>query len=258
MGIVVECLVPPTRVTAMTELVLTSPTCSRNGGASYCDTCKVRSLAVCAALGGDELHELDAIVHQSQVIGKSTFIHQGEEAESVFSVTEGVVRLYKLLSDGRRQIIGFAMPGDFLGLALHSRYGFSADAVDDVALCRFDRREFDKLVTAKPHFLRRLHEFATHELVIAQEQMTLIGRRSAEERIAAFLIAMQERWTRIRGPSVTIQLPMQRLDIADYLGLTIETVSRTMTKLARDGVILIVPEAVRVLDPKRLNALARA
>jgi len=232
--------------------------CGRQPGTNYCDTCKVRSLAVCAALNPNELYELDDIVHHVHIEGKSTFIHQGETAESVFSVTEGIVRLYKLLSDGRRQIIGFAMPGDFLGLALHNRYGFSADAVDDVMLCRFDRREFDNLVSAKPHFLRRLHEFATHELVIAQEQMTLIGRRSAEERVAAFLVAMRERWARIKGSSVTIQLPMQRIDMADYLGLTIETVSRTLTKLARDGVILIVPEAVRVLDEKRLAAIARA
>jgi CRP/FNR family transcriptional regulator len=215
-------------------------------------------LAVCAALGPDELPELNAIVSHVRMEAKSTFIHQGEEADSVFSVTEGTVRLYKLLSDGRRQVIGFAMPGDFLGLALHNRYGFSADAVDDVELCRFDRKQFDALVTAKPHFLRRLHEFATHELVIAQEQMTLIGRRSAEERIAAFLVAMRERWARIRGGSVTIQLPMQRIDMADFLGLTIETVSRTLTKLAREKVILIVPEAVRVLDNDRLMRIARA
>ena len=246
----------------MTETIEMPPprvhACGRPSGDNYCDSCKVRSLAVCAALGADELGELDDIVHHTRADGKTTFIHQGEAAESVFSVTDGVVRLYKLLSDGRRQIIGFAMPGDFLGLALHNRYGFSADAVDDVSLCRFDRREFDSLVTAKPHFLRRLHEFATHELVIAQEQMTLIGRRSAEERVAAFLVAMRERWARIKGPSVTIQLPMQRIDMADYLGLTIETVSRTLTKLARDGIILIVPEAVRVLDEKKLSAIARA
>ena len=88
--------------------------------------------------------------------------------------------------------------------------------------------------------------------------MTLIGRLPDDERVAAFLVAMRERWARIKGPSVTIQLPMQRIDMADYLGLTIETVSRTLTKLARDGVILIVPEAVRVLDEKKLTAIARA
>ncbi|WP_163481286.1 Crp/Fnr family transcriptional regulator, partial [Escherichia coli] len=85
-------------------------------------------------------------------------IHQDQEARAVFSVTMGVVRIYKMLSDGRRQVIGFAMPGDFLGLALHNRYGFSADAIGDVTLCRFDRADFDRLISDKPHFLRRLHE----------------------------------------------------------------------------------------------------
>lgn len=241
----------------MVEDLLTTEACARRSEVTDCATCDVRALAVCAAMAPSELPELDAIVRHVAHGAKSTFIHQGEEARAVFSVTKGVVRLYKMLSDGRRQVIGFAMPGDFLGLALHNRYGFSADAVDDVTLCRFDRVEFDRLITDKPHFLRRLHEFATHELVIAQEQMMLIGRRSAEERLAAFLVGMRGRWARITAPSVTIQLPMQRLDIADYLGLTIETVSRTLTKLARDKIILIVPDAVRVLDEGRLAALAR-
>jgi CRP/FNR family transcriptional regulator, anaerobic regulatory protein len=236
---------------------LTTKACPHHGAVSHCDACEVRSLAVCAALAPNELHELDAIVRHIEVEAKATFIHQDEEALAVFSVTRGMARLYKMLSDGRRQIIGFAMPGDFLGLALHNRYGFSADAVSDAELCRFDRAEFDRLVSDKPHFLMRLHEFATHELVIAQEQMTLIGRRSAEERIAAFLVALRERWARVKGPSVTIELPMQRIDIADFLGLTIETVSRTLTRLARDKVILIVPDAVRVLDEARLQSLAR-
>lgn len=242
----------------MVEDLRPAEACAHRGIVTDCDACEVRSLAVCAAMSPGELHELDAIVRHVAHDAKSTFIHQGQEARAVFSVTKGVVRIYKMLSDGRRQVIGFAMPGDFLGLALHNRYGFSADAINDVTLCRFDRGDFDRLITDKPHFLRRLHEFATHELVIAQEQMTLIGRRSAEERMAAFLIAMHGRWARITTSSVTIELPMQRVDIADYLGLTIETVSRTLTKMARDKLILIVPDAVRVLDEARLSTLARS
>lgn len=241
----------------MTAVLARAMSCAQEEAAHRCDDCTVRSLAVCAALSRDELSDLDDLVLHVEHEAKSTFVRQDEPAGAVFSVTQGMARLYKLLPDGRRQIVGFAMPGDFLGLALNNRYGFSADAVEDLRLCRFDRADFDRLVSAKPHLLRRLHEFATHELIIAQEQMTLIGRRTAEERIAAFLVAMRERWARIKGPSVTIQLPMQRVDMADYLGLTIETVSRTLTKLARDKVILIVPDAVRVLDEARLETLAR-
>jgi CRP/FNR family transcriptional regulator len=103
-----------------------------------------------------------------------------------------------------------------------------------------------------------LHEFAGHELSLAQDQMLLLGRRSAEEKIAAFLLNLQGRYGRIGVTSVTVPLPMSRQDIADYLGLTIETVSRTMTKLAREKLLVIVPDGVRLLDRPRLVRMAGA
>ncbi len=127
----------------------------------------------------------------------------------------------------------------------------------DTAVCRFDRIDFDTFMTKKPHLMRRLYELSARELAIMQEQLTLVGRYTAEERVASFILAMQQRWKPITGQSVTVPLPMQRIDIADYLGLTIETVSRTISKLARDKVILVVPEAVRILNEKRLNELAQ-
>lgn len=182
---------------------------------------------------------------------------ESDKADSVFVVTRGVVRLYKLLDDGRRQIVGFALPGDFLGLAMADKYGFSADAVDQVSACRFARSAFSALVTEKPALMRRLFEFATHELSLAQDHMLMLGRRNAEEKLSAFILELQSRWARINGPSPTVPLPMSRQDIADYLGLTIETVSRTITRLARAKTIVVVPDGVRVLEKARLeDALA--
>jgi len=108
------------------------------------------------------------------------------------------------------------------------------------------------------HLLRRLHEFAGHELSLAQDQMLLLGRKPAKEKVAAFLLNLQARYARIATRSVTVPLPMSRQDIADYLGLTFETVSRVLTKLAREKVILIVPDGVRLLDAGRLDQLAAA
>lgn len=221
-----------------------------------CTACSVRSLAVCAAMKPRELMELDAIMRPSQVQAKTTFISEGEAASSVYTINEGSARLYKLLSDGRRQIIGFALPGDFLGLALRETYGFSADALEPTRMCRFDRVDFNGLVSGHPDLSTRLHDLATSELLIAQDQMMILGRRNAEERIAGFLVNMRNRWARIRGPSVTVPLPMQRLDIADSLGLTIETVSRTLSRFARDKVILMVPDGVRILNEKMLLKMA--
>lgn len=233
-----------------------TPDCKH--GRTGCDDCKVRLFSVCAALEPGELEELDRLSQVKHYPAKAMLFDQGAAAGAVFNLTEGVVRLYKSLPDGRRQIVGFALPGDFLGLAMMDRYGVAAEAVSEVRVCRFARATFLHYVDGKPHLLRRMHEFAGHELSLAQEQMLLLGRRNADEKLAAFLLNLQARYARIGTKSVTIPLPMSRQDIADYLGLTIETVSRTLTKLAREKALIVVPDGVRLLSMERLDALAAA
>ncbi len=223
-----------------------------------CQACGIRSVSICACLALEELALLDALAHPVSFGAKETIFVQGQPAEAVYNITAGTVRLYKLLPDGRRQIVGFALPGDFLGLAMRDAFGFSADAIDTVSACAFLRSAYSALVDAKPHLLRRLHDYATHELTLAQEQMLLLGRRNAEERLVCFLLTMRERWAKLGRASATIALPMSRQDIADFLGLTIETVSRTFSKLARNRKILIVPDGVRLLDIEGMANLAAA
>jgi CRP/FNR family transcriptional regulator len=232
--------------------------CRLERGETGCEDCRVRLFSVCGALESSELDELDRISHGRNFPAKTMIFEQGALAGSVFNVTEGIVRLFKSLPDGRRQIVGFALPGDFLGLALQDRYGVTAEAVTAVRVCRFVRSAFLGFVDGRPHLLRRLHEFAGHELSLAQDQMLLLGRRSADEKIAAFLLNLQGRYGRIGATSVTVPLPMSRQDIADYLGLTIETVSRTMTKFERERLLVIVPDGVRLLDRPQLVRMAGA
>jgi CRP/FNR family transcriptional regulator, anaerobic regulatory protein len=233
------------------------PVAACQHGRSSCADCKVRLLSVCAALDESELTGLEALSQPGCFAPRTPLFSEEQPADAVFNVTEGMVRLYKLLPDGRRQIVGFALPGDFLGLALLDRYGVSAEAVTETRACRFSRKAFAGYVDQKPHLLRRLHEFAGHELSLAQDQMVLLGRRSAEERVAAFLVGLRERMARTGHHSVTLPLPMSRQDIADFLGLTIETVSRTFTKLAKDKVLLVVPDGIRITNPEQLEAIAR-
>jgi CRP/FNR family transcriptional regulator len=232
--------------------------CQHGRSKNNCDDCKVRLFSVCAALEPSELDELDRISQVKNLAAKTMLFERGTLADSVFNVTEGIVRLYKSLPDGRRQIVGFALPGDFLGLALQDRYGVAAEAVTQVSVCRFARSAFLACVDGKPHLLRRLHEFAGHELSLAQDQMLLLGRRTAEEKIAAFLLNLQTRYARIGATSVTVPLQMSRQDIADYLGLTIETVSRTLTRLAKEKILLLVPDGVRLIGKERLEQIAPA
>jgi CRP/FNR family transcriptional regulator len=221
-----------------------------------CADCNVRALSLCAPLDDEELRGLERLGQQARFAAKETLFSEDGEAAAVFSLTEGVARLYKLLPDGRRQIIGFALPGDFLGMALADRYSFSADAVTPIVACRFPKESFARFVETRPSMLRRMTEFETRELNLARNQMLLLGCRSAEQKVALFLIGWRDRLARLGDVSKTMPLPMKRRDIADFLGLTIETVSRTFARLEREKVIVNVPKGIRVLNAARAEALA--
>jgi CRP/FNR family transcriptional regulator len=228
--------------------------------AGTCSGCEVRLVSICAALEPDELAELEKLARPSCYAARAALFTQGDPANWVYTLTAGAVRLYKLLPDGRRQIVGFALPGDFLGIAMRDLYSCSADAIEPVVACRFARSAYSALVEEKPHLQQRLFEFATHELTLAQDHMMLLGRRNPEEKLVSFLLSLRERWSRLHEGHVspTVAVPMSRRDIADFLGLTIETVSRTFTKLSKDKTLLIVPGGVRLLDVARMRLLAAA
>ena len=223
-----------------------------------CADCGIRCFSVCAALDKAELRELEHLGRHIHFVSCETVFGQEELTTSVYNLLEGVMRLYKLLPDGRRQIVGFALPGDLLGMAASARHSFSADAIGAVAVCRFSKSSFARFIEDKPHLLRRINELTIRELSQAQDHMVLLGRRSAEEKVATFLLGWRDRLVQLRGPSNTVPLPMSRQDIADFLGLTIETVSRTFTKLERDRVIGIEPGSVCLLDPARAEAMTAA
>jgi CRP/FNR family transcriptional regulator len=217
---------------------------------------KVRLVSLSTALPLAERDTLEPLSRRVSLDQKETLFGQDEPACSVFNVTSGALCLYRILPDGRRQVTGFAFPGDFLGLSLLDRFAVSADALEPVTACRFERLAFMNLMRTQPGLMMHLHEITGRELSRAKDMMMLLGRRTADEKIAAFLAGLQARYARIGRSSVTLELPMGRLDIADHLGLTIETVSRTLSRLDRDGCILIVPGGVRIVDQARLDRMS--
>jgi CRP/FNR family transcriptional regulator, anaerobic regulatory protein len=226
-----------------------------------CVDCDARPHTVCGAFAIPDLRRLAAIAVTMRMQPGRPFIQEGDPAEHFFNVTSGTAKVFKLLPDGRRMITGFAGRGHFLGLAVSTTYAFSAQAVDAVSLCRYSRPLLKALLREFPVVEQRLLEVATSELVAAQEQMLLLGRKTARERLASFLLARVPIGERASGGAAVVAfavaLPMTRGDIADYLGLSLETVSRTMTGLKGEGLIAVpTPWRIVIRDHAALTRLA--
>jgi CRP/FNR family transcriptional regulator, anaerobic regulatory protein len=202
-----------------------------------CETCELRSHSICSALQDEELREMNQVVRQVSLDAGQIVFFETDPADFSFNITSGVVRLSKMLADGRRQVTGFLYPSDFLGLAVGKDYTQTAEAITPVRMCRFDRKDLTRMYEKFPKLEHRLLEVACNEIVSAQDQMLLLGRKTARERLSSFLLNLLSRSNLGERLIGEIDLPMDRADIADYLGLTVETVSRTFTKLRKDGLI---------------------
>ena len=232
----------------------------RNAGhapAKDCRRCEIRHLAFCGALDPKNLDEIQEIMQTRHIDAGDHVINEGDEAAAVFNIASGSIKLYKLLQDGRCQITGFLQPGDFCGIATDGTYAYSAEALEPTEICSMPRKKLEAVFSRHPELERRLLAIISHELSVAQDQMLLLGRKTATERLAAFLLRQSERNQRLGWPADPVRLPMSRADIADYLGLTIETVSRTFTKLKEEKTIRLPGKTVvELADMERLRTLA--
>ncbi len=184
-------------------------------------------------------------------------VEEDATVRQVANVLSGTIKLFKLLPDGRQQITGFLFAGDFLGPMLSGEYATFAEAVNRVELCLFDQDRLRERMDAWPHLERRLFEDATATLDRALDWMLLLGRKTASERVASFFVMLADRVGTQQDGSAVIDVPMSRSDIADYLGLTMETVSRQISALKRAGVIRALSQhMIEVLDLPALRRIA--
>ena len=179
---------------------------------------------------------------------------QGDAAAWCYRVASGCVRVVNLMEDGRRQISEFLMPGDTFGFDALETYDFAAEAVSDVVLRRYPRRMVDTLAERNIGLARRLRDVTSTSLRLAHARLVLLGRKTASERIATFLLEMADRLPQARAN--VLDLPMSRTDVADHLGLTIETVCRILAHLRRDGMIAISRSRITVRDAVELQQMA--
>jgi CRP/FNR family transcriptional regulator len=214
-------------------------------------------LTVCAPLEDRELAEVAGISTTVELTPGEPLFDEGEPANNVFNVTAGCLKVYKLLSDGRRQVTGFLFAGDFVGLSNDANYAYSAEAVTHGSLCRFSRRKLEGVLERYPKMEKRLLSMASNELAAAQEQMLLLGRKTAKEKIASFLLMLSRRAQQRGLAANPVSVPMSRTDIGDYLGLTTETVSRTFTHLKTGGAIRMLSGGkVELVEVDRLHEMS--
>ena len=224
-----------------------------------CEGCPIRHSAVCAQCDKDELEQLEAIKFYRTYEAGQPIAWAGDSMSFVASVVSGVAALSQTLEDGRRQMLGLLLPSDFIGRPGRAKAAFDVTAVSEVTLCCFRRTQFEALILAVPHLSSRFMDMMLDELDATREWLLLLGRKTAREKIASLLTMIARRsstnsLTRINGP-LTIDLPLTREVMADYLGLTLETVSRQMSALKADGIVVLQDKRrVLVPDVRRLMA----
>ncbi len=224
-----------------------------------CGDCPIRHRAVCARCESDELQKLEEMKYYRAYSAGQTMIWAGDRMDFVASVVAGVATLSQTMEDGRTQMVGLLLPSDFIGRPGRETAPYNVTAVSDVTVCCFRKKPFENLLLTTPHISQRLLEMALDELDAAREWMLLLGRKTAREKIASLIaiIARRDNVLKEAIPSgkLAVELPLTREAMADYLGLTLETVSRQVSALKRDGVIhlegkrrVLIPDLSRLME----------
>lgn len=224
-----------------------------------CGDCQIRHRAVCARCNTDELERLDQIKYYRSFEAGQTVIWSGDQMDFVGSVVTGIATLTQTMEDGRTQMVGLLLPSDFVGRPGREAAAYDVVATTDLVMCCFRKKPFEQMMEQTPHIAQRLLEMTLDELDAAREWMLVLGRKTAREKIASLLsiIARRDATLKLADPHgrIVFDLPLTREAMADYLGLTLETVSRQMSALKRDGIIelegkrhVTVPSMTRLLD----------
>ncbi|WP_322867607.1 transcriptional regulator FnrL [Aquicoccus sp. G2-2] len=225
-----------------------------------CSDCPIRHRAVCSRCEVDELQELEAIKYYRTFEAGQTVVWAGDPMDFVGSVVSGVGTLTQTMEDGRTQMVGLLLPSDFVGRPGRGGAAFDVVATTDLVMCCFRKRPFEKLLIETPVVAQRLLEMTLDELDAAREWMLVLGRKTAREKIASLIAILARRKVALgasgnQNGRLAFELPLTREAMADYLGLTLETVSRQMTALKSDGVIglegkrhVTVPDFIRLID----------
>lgn len=224
-----------------------------------CASCGLNQLCLPASIGGEDLPLLDQVVQvKKNVDREQTLYAAGQHFRALYVVRSGAFKTFVVDNEGETQVLGFHMPGEIMGLdAIASgRHECSAEALDRSSACEVPYESLEEVTRELPGLQKQLLRVISLEVQHDQRHLVMIGRKVALERLAIFLHSLSQRLERVRRDPQLFVLPMSRRDLANYLGLAIETVSRLFSRLAELDVIGVDRKTIRILDPAKLRELA--
>ena len=225
----------------------------------HCGDCRMNSLCLPLALQTKEISQLDEIVQRGRPLQKDGHIYRaGEDFKSVFAVRSGSIKSYTVTNQGQEQVTGFHLPGEIFGMdgIAHNRYTNSALAMETAAVCEIPFSSLQELSIAIPSLQRHFFQLMSKEITNDQSLITLLSKNTAEERVATLLLSIANRNMRRKLSGTRFRLPMSRADIGNYLGLTVETVSRVFGRFQKQNLLLVDKKEIEILDFERLRELA--
>ena len=224
-----------------------------------CGNCRLNSICLPLALESDDIAQLDSIIQRSKPLQKNQHLYrESDDFQSVFAVRSGTLKAYKTTDDGREQVTGFYFPGEILGMdgISNNSHASSAKALETSAVCEIPFSSLEKLSSMMPNLQRHFFQLMSREITEDQQLITLLSKNSADERVAALMISISKRNARRKLSSTQFRLPMSRVDIGNYLGLTVETVSRVFSRMQKMDILRVDNKEIEILDLEGLQRMA--
>jgi CRP/FNR family transcriptional regulator len=224
-----------------------------------CGNCRLNAICLPLALESEDVEQLDSIIQRSKPIQKNQHLYREEDAfKSVFAVRSGTLKAYKITDDGREQVTGFYFPGEILGMdgIANNTHSSSAKALETSAICEIPFESLEKLSALMPNLQHHFFKLMSREISEDQQLITLLSKNSADERIASLILSISTRNARRKLSATAFRLPMSRVDIGNYLGLTVETVSRVFSRMQKMDLLSVDNKEIEILDIQGLKEMA--
>jgi CRP/FNR family transcriptional regulator len=224
-----------------------------------CSSCNLHQLCLPLGIDMDDIERLDAIIRRRRPLRRSSYVfHLGDEFRALYAIRSGSVKTYTITEDGSEQITGFHLPGEIIGLdAINSsRHPCGAKALETTSICEIPFNRLEALSALVPGLGRQLLRIMSREIHFEGELLTLLGKKSAEERLASLLLSLSMRFQERGFSPREFHLSMSRNDIGNYLGLAVETVSRLFTRFQQQGLIEVQNKYIQLLNLEQLQGLA--